>query len=271
MWNINKNLLKLGRGVMEFKCYKVTLRRKWMRGKGFKLRQHQKVKKWCYSWWKTFRKRAMVADKTCCGFELTWLLPQSHDGHDIVRHVKVGKHGQVCQPVGQFVQVQHLQQIHYLSSYLSEPLSLIPVKSLEWRKGNDPVQSIWADRRFDPPSVRHSHWRPGVNRCQVAHSWGDDFRDCRSTDQYHQRMVRLCCPMKEAVIGAYVGFLFCLPPYQRWGGCTHSGFVIGQTVPRPANQLSECGFARRRYKICKRYQAAARPPFMSGKYHQTST
>ena len=47
---------------------------------------------------------------------LTWLLPQSHDGHDVMRHVKVWKHGQVCQPVGQLVQMQHLEQIHDIVS-----------------------------------------------------------------------------------------------------------------------------------------------------------
>lgn len=58
----------------------------------------------------------MVSNKSCCVLELTWLLPQSHDGHDIVRHVKVWKHGQVCKPVGQCVHVQQLQQIHHLFS-----------------------------------------------------------------------------------------------------------------------------------------------------------
>lgn len=47
---------------------------------------------------------------------LTWLLPQRHDRHDVVRHVKVWKHGQVCQSVGQLVQMQQLEQIHDLVS-----------------------------------------------------------------------------------------------------------------------------------------------------------
>lgn len=110
----------------------------------------------------------------------------------------------------------------------------------------------------------------GVNRCQVAHSWGDDFRERRPTDQYPRRMVRLCCPHQRGCHRCIRGtplLSSAIPAMRRaqpqrlcdWSKCT-----------KATQSAVRMWLRGRHYKICKRYHAAARPPFMSGKYHQTS-
>ncbi len=104
---------------------------------------------------------------------LTWLLPQSHDWHDIMRHVKVWKHGQVCQSVGQLVQLQHLQQIHDLISATlqQEEARLIPAAARrvqKWRKGTDPSQSINATRSASSTVCQPDSSRWPVQLCESA-------------------------------------------------------------------------------------------------------
>lgn len=123
---------------------------------------------------------------------LTWLLPQSHDGHDIVRHVKVWKHGQVCQPVGQFVQMQHLKQIHYfIWETFQQELNPCGLSQRRVQSGvKAPVQFRASETGQTFDFIRRRCLRR--NRCQVAPSCLVDFRNHQSTDVYYQRMGRLC-------------------------------------------------------------------------------
>lgn len=83
---------------------------------------------------------------------LTWLLPQSHDWHHVVRHVKVWKHRQVCQSMSQLVQIQHPEHIHNpISSTLQQHWTT--VVNPRRRKATGP-QSIRARVRLHPPSVK---------------------------------------------------------------------------------------------------------------------
>lgn len=126
---------------------------------------------------------------------LTWLLPQSHDGHGVVRHVKVWKHGQVGQAVGQMVQVQHL---HHRRHHLHQ-LPLDPASRLRSSiRAHPRAPRLQSGRFFSDPRPRELQGtlRSSSKRLSSAHTW-----DASSGFRHRQRRGGTSPTHRDVAIG----------------------------------------------------------------------
>lgn len=111
--------------------------------------------------------------KTKINVPLTWLLSQSHNWHDVVRHVKVWKHGQACQPLGQLVQKQRPEHVHGLVyQVIRRRWGFLVHPSEDNSEHRGELQFPPLSLKSDTTSAgRRQLPSPWLRCCQAAHSW----------------------------------------------------------------------------------------------------